>query len=267
MDIKEYIENGVVESYVLGLASVEETAELEKLMHEHAEVRQAVNEFAGALEHNAFADTIDPPVELKGKIMSVLFEEENHKIVPLSPQPSVSENDDSYAPVVKLSFWRYLAAASVILLIVSAAFNVYFYSGYKSTKDKYQALLLNNSSMQASINIYRTSMEVMTDTAMKMVNMPGVKGHETSVAKIYWNKKTKDVYVMANHLPKAPQGRQYQVWAIVNGKPVSAGVINDYVAACRLENIPDAQAFAITLEKTGGNPTPTMDQMFVLGYV
>ncbi|WP_225974287.1 anti-sigma factor [Arachidicoccus ginsenosidivorans] len=27
------------------------------------------------------------------------------------------------------------------------------------------------------------------------------------------------------------------------------------------------QAFAITLEKAGGNPTPTMDQMYVMGGV
>jgi anti-sigma-K factor RskA len=34
-----------------------------------------------------------------------------------------------------------------------------------------------------------------------------------------------------------------------------------------MKNIPRAQAFAITLEKKGGNPTPTMEQMFVMGSI
>jgi anti-sigma-K factor RskA len=34
-----------------------------------------------------------------------------------------------------------------------------------------------------------------------------------------------------------------------------------------MKNIPKAEAFAITLEKAGGSPTPTLTAMYVMGKV
>ncbi|WP_350340234.1 anti-sigma factor [Paraflavitalea speifideaquila] len=47
----------------------------------------------------------------------------------------------------------------------------------------------------------------------------------------------------------APAGRQYQLWALVDGKPVDAGMLDNCDGLCQLKNIQQAQAFAITLEK------------------
>ncbi len=54
---------------------------------------------------------------------------------------------------------------------------------------------------------------------MRIVAMTG----RNSKATVYWNTVSKDVYVLQNSMPKAPSGKQYQLWAIVNGKPVDAG--------------------------------------------
>ena len=73
---------------------------------------------------------------------------------------------------------------------------------------------------------------------------------------------------MQNNLPLAPSDKQYQLWAIVDGKPVDAGIIGDCNGGlCKLKNIPKASAFAITLEKKGGSPTPTLTAMFVMGAI
>ena len=34
------------------------------------------------------------------------------------------------------------------------------------------------------------------------------------------------LYFNANNLPKSPNQKQYQLWAIVNGKPVDAGLVD-----------------------------------------
>mgnify|MGYP003549478745 FL=1 len=34
-----------------------------------------------------------------------------------------------------------------------------------------------------------------------------------------------------------------------------------------MKSVDKAQAFAITLEKEGGNPTPTMEEMYVMGTI
>jgi anti-sigma-K factor RskA len=102
---------------------------------------------------------------------------------------------------------------------------------------------------------------------MIKVEMPGVPGKETSLTTVFWNKNTKDVYLLANKLPQAAEGKQYQLWALVDGKPVNAGLLEDCNGVCKLKNIPKAQAFAITLEDKGGSATPHLDQLYVIGNV
>jgi anti-sigma-K factor RskA len=72
---------------------------------------------------------------------------------------------------------------------------------------------------------------------------------------------------MPNKMPQAASGKQFQLWAIVDNKPVDAGVIDACTGLCKMKNIPRASAFAITLEKKGGSATPSLDQMYVLGKV
>ncbi|OYW78343.1 MAG: hypothetical protein B7Z27_07670 [Sphingobacteriia bacterium 32-37-4] len=79
--------------------------------------------------------------------------------------------------------------------------------------------------------------------------------------------KSKDVYILPNKLPLPANGKQYQLWAIVEGKPVNAGVISDCAGLCKMKNIPSASMFAITLEKLGGSETPTLSEMYVAGKV
>ncbi len=108
----------------------------------------------------------------------------------------------------------------------------------------------------------------MADPAMAVIKMPGIAGKEDNLATLYWNTKNKDVYVMLNKLPVPAKGKQFQLWALVDGKPVDAGLLNsECQGVCKMKNIPKAQAFAITLENEGGSPAPTMQQMYVLGKV
>jgi anti-sigma-K factor RskA len=61
---------------------------------------------------------------------------------------------------------------------------------------------------------------------------------------------------------------QYQLWAIADGKPVDAGMYTEEKdSKIALANITNAQAFAITLEKKGGSPVPTMENMYVMGEI
>lgn len=263
MDVKAYIESGIIESYVLGLATPEEAAQVESMMASHPEVVSAVNAFSSSLEARSRRDAVAPPPSVKGKLFATLE----------------AEFADAKAPVVKLetrktSTWKYLAAASVILFIASAAMNVYYYNSYHNVQISYENLLAQQSTMQANINIMQTklhvldtSMLMMKDPAMAVVPMKGLPGKEENKATVYWDTRTKDVYVLENRLAQAPAGKQYQLWAIVDGKPVDAGMIGDCQGGlCKMKNIQKAQAFAITLEKAGGNPTP-QGTMYVLGKV
>jgi anti-sigma-K factor RskA len=283
VDIQAYIQSGIIETYVLGLASKEEIAELEATAISHPEVQQAIDEFSDALEQQAFQNAVTPPAELKQKIAQAIAvsEESNNekKIIQLPP----ATDGDGYSQTKTISirnnssvgYWKYVAAASIILFIASAAYNFYLYNQFSEKKEQYQALLLDRNQLQANNQLFQTQIKefqsaagMMADPTIAMIKLPGIKGKESNMATVFWDTKTKDVYVMANKLPAPIANKQYQLWAIVDGKPVDAGVMDpSCTSICKMKNIPSAQAFAITLEAAGGSASPSMEQMFVMGKV
>ena len=260
MDSKAYIESGVIESYVLGMANSQEAAELEQLRHQYPEIQQAIDAFEAALERQSLTAATPPPSHIKEALFTSL-------------QGELKE-DESETTLITINWGRYIAAASVILLLVSSALNVYFYHQFRSSSTAYQNLLAekntliaeNQNTQTKALDLYN-SMQMMSDPTMIKVSMPGIAGRESSLATVFWDRKSKDVYLLPNKLPEAGAGKQYQLWAIVDGKPVDAGVMNACAGLCKMKNIPSATMFAITLEKKGGSATPTMDQMYVAGKV
>ncbi len=257
MDINAYIESGIIESYVMGVTTPEETAEVRSMAARHPEIAGAISAFEIMLETQLNSNTIAPPPIVKERIFSELRSVgEQNNVVAMTPD--------------RRKAWQFMAAASILLFVASALLNIYYYRNYKQMQVSYQQLLAEQGVMQAHVdkmqtrmNLLDSSMEMLQDPSMKVVSMKGNDG----VATVYWNSKTKDVYLLKNSVPAAPAGKQYQLWAIVNGKPVNAGMIGDCIGLCKMENIPQAEAFAITLEKEGGSPVPTLSALFVMGKV
>ncbi len=282
MNIQEYISSGIVESYVLGLADAAEKAEFERLCAEHAEVRAARDQFENSLEQDAFTEAIEPPAFLKDKIFASLHINTESSL-PVAPLPSsdakvVGMHPDGSRSALR--WMRYLVAASVILLVGSTILNFYFFNRYKEYNDRYtqlvasqQQLAANNTTLQAKLQGFETDLAIIRNPDMAIVKLPGsnvpTSPAPTSLATVYWNLSNKDVYLMVNRMPEPASGKQFQLWALVDGKPVSAGVFDTQNATVlvRMKNIPNAQGFAITLEKRGGSEAPTMEQMYVLGTV
>jgi anti-sigma-K factor RskA len=282
VNIQEYISSGIVESYVLGLAEPAERAEFERLCLEFPELVEARNEFELELEAQAFAGAVAPPASLKNQILASidLKGEDSAPLAIVSPLPPRQDSTVSEAPVRWMNRLKFLAAASLILLVASTALNFYFFSQYQNYSSLYKDLLSSrdqlasaNNVMQAKVQAYENTLNVIRDRDMLVVPMPGsnvpTSPNKSSLATVYWNQRTRDVYLLVNNMPVPASDKQYQLWALVDGKPVDAGVFDasDPTAFIRLKNIPNAQGFAVTLEKKGGAVSPTMEQMYVLGLI
>jgi anti-sigma-K factor RskA len=87
--------------------------------------------------------------------------------------------------------------------------------------------------------------------------------------KVFWNKQSKETYVSMINIPELPQGKQFQLWALVNGLPINAGVFDSLQGVLVLSSIATSQAdlFAVTIENTGGSQSPTLSEMVVAGKV
>ncbi len=268
MDIKDYISSGVIESVVLGLASPEETAELMQLREQYPALNEAIVVFEQSLEEHGLSGAVMPPSKIKKSLFDTL--EPEFQTIPSSVRPTGNVVNIKLVP----AFWKYAAAASVILFLVNVVASLILYNKYKNLSTDFDQLQVSYLDLQQQsqnekerfITLYR-DVQMMQDSSMSVVKMKGISGKESSLATVYWDQRTKDVYLFTNNLPPAEAGKQYQLWAIVDGKPVDAGVIGTCDGLCKLKNIPAAQAFAVTLEKAGGSAAPTMTAMYVMGKV
>ena len=258
MNIQDYISSGIIESYILGELSDAERAEVIAMSDTHPEVKAEIEAVEIALM-NAASKT--PPTHLKQNILSKIDIKET-KVVSLETQKT------SYV---------WLAAASVALLIGSGIYNIILmnkvqniesqFTASNSEKEKY---VKDFETQSASYKMMAEQMAILMQPENKKVMLKGMDIAPNALATIYWNQKNQDVYINVNTLPTPSDDKQYQLWAIVDGKPVDIGMLDmnpDLPPLHKMKTIAGAQAFAVTLEKKGGSPSPTMEAMYLMGNV
>jgi anti-sigma-K factor RskA len=269
VNVKEYISSGIVESYVLGLLSETEQQEFEANVILHTEIARAKESFELSLERALLLDAAPPPVFLKEQIRASLFSNGNNN---LSVAGGTNPHDNDAPGRGTINKWKWLAAASVLLLAGSLYWGI-------TTNNKYNDLkvvALENKRLQQELaqkNQQLTEVErdafALQQPGMKMTSLKGTTVSPASYVTVYWDTTNKDVYLMVNNLPKPASEKQYQLWAIINGKPVDLGLLEvnerKLIPMIKMKGVQNAEAFAITLEPKGGSQNPTMDQMYVVG--
>ncbi|NMR34632.1 anti-sigma factor [Chryseobacterium aquaticum] len=276
MNSKEYISSGILESYILGHASPEEAGILECVMKNNTEVREAFEEAQKTFEMLATAQAVTPPNDLKSKIWDRIQQQEKVElpvekpIIPIQTnvQQSPVKTEIRETKSEKKGNWRNFAIAASLLFLVSTGANLYWMNSQSELKEEMANMKNENQSKNLAIQNMQQKLDVVANPDMKKIVLAGVEKHPEAKATVLWDANSKDVYLSVNNLPKAPEGMQYQLWAIEDGKPVSAGMYSeDKDMKIALANITKAQAFAITLEKKGGSEAPTMENMYVMGGV
>ncbi len=253
MDIKEYISSGIIESYVMGLCTHEEKNEMELLRRQYPELNKAVLQFETILENNLLRNTTDPGDATDERILQALQ----------ALQPPVNDLNKSQFKVHNFRWLKVLTAAAVLLLGISSVINYVLYQ-----KNKRQELALKTNITPPTLPL--KDYNVLKDPTITPVAMYGVVYHAICRCTMFWDKKTGKVYIMIHHLPRSSDTNDYQLWAMVNGKPVSVGIINDAIRDrfIELPGMPaSANAFIVTLEKAGGSSSPTIEETYLAGKI
>lgn len=274
MNTKEYISSGIIESYILGHASPEEAGILECVMKNNAEVKAAFEEAQKTLEHLATAQAVTPPSDLKSKIWNRIQQEQSsvEEIRPSLSTDILEAKDDgemkTREQIQGKTNWKSYAVAASVLFLLSVAGNLFWMNSQSAVKQEMTKLAAEKQFQDVAMKKMDRKLNMFSNPDMQMVMLKGVEKHQDAKAMVFWDKKTKKVYLNAESLPKTPEGMQYQLWALEDGKPVSAGMYTeDKDSQIALATISKAQAFAITLEKEGGSPVPTMENMYVMGGI
>jgi hypothetical protein len=261
----------------------EEAFKISQLAKLFPEVQAELDRISESLEGLGSVATAVPSPSVKDSLMGKLRQLKNEEKKSGSFNLNIVEENNEVekveAPVISLTQPRrknsWLAAASLIGLIISLGTLIYVNSQYKRSQTEVVALKQQVDTLHTNINVqqsqilaYEETMQMMHDNSYKKIELTSVTGKPSAMAQLFWDTKTKYVYIADISLPQAPSDKQYQLWAIVDGQPVDAGMLSDAKnLAQKMKVFEKADAFAITLENKGGSPVPTMEQMYVMGKV
>nr|WP_262903163.1 anti-sigma factor [Chitinophaga rhizophila] len=225
-----------------------------------------------------------PPAGIKRQLMERLRKDDVQDTPAASPITTTTEKtyDDPFSEekgegVAPIRIWQYSAVAAIILLLASVTMNVVSYGNSDQFKDQYaemqaeqEAINAEKQALKDELASVRKEADILKNPAFKWTRMPGMGKHTGIVATVGWNPQTKETFILAQELPEPPADKQYQLWAIVNGKPIDAGVFelgNNARVIQKVKAVENAQVFAVTLEKKGGSTSASLDQMYVAGKV
>lgn len=244
----------------MGISSADEAKIVEEHLKQFPELKEELNEIEMSLENYAQANAIQPSSGVKEKLINQLFKRNGKEENKTAPVIQIDKKEH------KPLFYKWVAAAAFILFIGSTVLNYTYFQKYHQANKELQIAQEKIDQQGKSNKAMNEDLGVMTNKYAQPVVLKGTDKAPDAVAKIFWMKNTGDVYIAPATLPKAPAGKQYQLWAIIDGKPVDGGMIESTSGRYHIQKMKSfgkVDAFAITLEKTGGSPTPTLDQMIV----
>lgn len=178
----------------------------------------------------------------------------------------------SIRPEHSLRFWRIATAASVSLALIASYFVVDYRTQLEETRSVLEDMMIKNQQLAESNDLTNQrldrvegSLKVLHNPSYTQVVLQGVETSPEALASVFWDQRSSKVFLAIQHLRKLGRDQQYQLWAIVDGVPVDAGIFNSTGELVRMKDVHHAIAFAVTIEPLGGSVSPTLANVQAIG--
>jgi anti-sigma-K factor RskA len=264
MDQKEYIDSGILELYASGGLSSSEAREVEAMASSHPEIAYELSKITETVTRYASGYEVNPRPALRklivDKVRKSSAEDEQAKMLN-TPKRSAS------------SFtYKYLLAACLASLVISTFASYFFYNRWSESEDKNLTLLNEKTTLAANHGQLKKAFDqtyrdllIMRDMNTKMFALQSIDTAQNYMVKVYWNSRSHESYIDIITMPEPAQGMQYQLWAMVNGQPVDAGMIEmkSESGIHRMKKVFEADGWAITVEPSGGSVVPTLTSLML----
>jgi anti-sigma-K factor RskA len=256
----------------LGDVTPDERAQVEAMAQKHPAIKAELEQIERSLQLYADENRIEPPENLRNRVLNSL-------VVNLSDDRTFSSQKNAVGAEGKVipiyrarsnNFFKYAFAACFALLLVSIVALISVYHKLQQSDKLVASLQSQNQRFANETKLMDTELIVYRDPSFKTIKLQGTKKSPSSALTVAWSPANRKVMIdMSNaNMPANDNDHQYQLWALVAGKPVDLGVFDADMASKgmkEMKSIASADAFAVTLERRGGSPTPTMDEMMVIG--
>lgn len=276
-NVNDIISSGILDLYVAGALNQEEISDVERLIVAEPQVASEVQRLQSTLEQYARLHSAKPRPELRSRVLQAVAEAQVAEkprlthVAGAHQEPRATQRAERQ-PAQRS--WLLAASVAFVLGLMPGVFYYLQYNGIKNELTQTQIELADAKSAQ-SVMASKTSymegaMDKLADPNVVRVAMPGLAIAKSSFATVWWNKGTQEVMIDMRKMPDCPAGHDYQLWAMVDGKPVDLGVFNPKSTdemLLKMHAVGKPQLFAVTLEPIGGSPSPTLEKMVVAGQV
>jgi hypothetical protein len=252
MDVKAYIESGVLELYVAEALSAPEMREVEALAESYPEIRARIKEIRDTMDlyHQSLSDS--PPQGLKERILEAAAQQ---------PDAGKPLGGTSPGKTLKIGAWSGWVVAGLAVL-----FSLWCMTRHQRQNEVLFDLQTENQELEQSVALQQAQLEFFQNEDTRTIPLGGTELSPESEVTVLWNQDLQRTYLAISNLPPPPPGKQYQLWSLVGNSPSDAGLVNFQPGGFQEMNpVDQATAFAITLENEGGSPSPTLSQLYVIG--
>jgi len=263
MNKDQFLASGLLEQYALGITSEEESALVERYLNSFPEVRAEYTSMRKALDQYAKQYAIQPPEMLRNRVIDAV----DH-------QQARSQDDNEPVPgsgQLRQSGWsRYLVYAAIILMGVGLFFLDRKADGLQQELSNQTVLLNACQEDKEDMESANTLFAFLKHGETQQVNIEGTPLSPETRLIAYWNEAASKAYLNPVNLPAPPEGKQYQVWADVDGKMISVGLLSRELPMDQLATISfidEAESLNLTLEPEGGSEKPTVSLLMANGIM
>ena len=236
--LQSFINSGLIDKYILGDTSIEESMEVEHYISEYPEIENEYNRLQQNLEIIAKSNAVEAP----SHVLSSILEE-------LDEKPVINLNSPKHRTP-----WYSIAAT-----LAAVAFAVMAFLQYQKNMilvEENQVVVDEIFDLRSDIDSYNSKLDNV------MLQFQKLNNPETEKYVLRGNSRAKDLKTVAYinsidktsmidvvSLPKLPEEQQYEIWAELQDKMVSLGILdaNDR----NLKSIPymeNALGLSITIE-------------------
>ena len=286
MDLQHYISSGVLELYVLDRLPPAEARAVEAMAAEHPAVRAELESIERTLEELILTNAPEPDETILRRVLShpafvaavtadgnvPSTDKDQRPAHQARPQVPKSEHEKAVRGPNAVRNWL-----TIGLAVLALAAAVYYWNLGRADRQALDDLQLRYDEQEIAclgtrdtLELTRELIVLLTDPATRSVLLDGTDNAPAKAAIVFYSPATQRTLFRGTELPPPPAGKQYQLWAIDAGGPKSLGVLDPALASDTLlevDYVPRTATFAVTLEDVGGNPTPDLSTLQVIGNV
>lgn len=248
----------LLEAYAFGTIDKEEAIELEKHLESDCEkcnIRlKELSELSVALASNI--KQLQPSGQVREKIMSRI-----KKLQHDSKRRNIFQRNRTG--------WA-VSAVALVALVTLYFVNWNLKKEYDILMNDYSTSQIEITQLKEDLLAYEDATMLLGEPGMQFIDMTGVDPNPQAFGKVVIDPQKNAAVVYMYSLPQTPEGMEYQLWVLREGKPTSVGtftVAEDGSAVLKIKAIPNPAtiaSFEVTIEPFGGELEPT-GMMYLTG--